>query len=116
MGKPPVGGMPPVGTHTLPSPRSQHGQPNLGAASPRGPMLPAPTAGQMIGSGGGGGGGTGGQQQIVLPGMVRGRGGDDYGGGPGGGGRGLGQNGQVLEPINKRPRWVGVGMEFNGFR
>lgn len=45
------------------------------------------------------GGGSG----VVLPGMaLRGRE-DDYGGG-----RGMGPNGQAMEPLNKRPRCVCV--------
>lgn len=38
---------------------------------------------------------------VVLPGMAA-RGRDDYGGG-----RSLGSNGQAIEPLSKRPRWVG---------
>lgn len=57
---------------------------------------------QMMGGGGGGG--------IVLPGMAmrgRGHGDDDYGGG-----RPLGPNGQTVEPLNKRPRWVETRLVF----
>lgn len=89
-----LGGMGPGGGggHSLASPRKHQGQPEPGAASLRGPMLPAPGS-QMMGGGG---------QGLVLPGMVvRGRGGgeDEYGGR-------LGPNGQTIEPLSKRPRCV----------
>lgn len=84
------------GAHGLASPRKQPGQPEPGAASLRGPMLPAPGS-QMMGGGIGGGAG------VVLPGMAaRGRE-DDYGGG-----RALESNGQAVEPLSKRPRWAVV--------
>ncbi|CAM9897950.1 unnamed protein product, partial [Hapterophycus canaliculatus] len=98
-----LGGMP---THGLASPRKQQGQPEPGAASLRGPMLTAPPGSHMMGGGGGGMGGGGAGSGVVLPGMaMRGRGGpgeDDYGG------RGLGPNGQTMEPLSKRPRLAGL--------
>lgn len=91
------------GAHGLASPRKQQGQPEPGAASLRGPMLAGPPGSHMMGGGGGGMGGGGAGAGVVLPGMAqRGRE-DDYGGG---GGRGMGPNGQAIEPLSKRPRCV----------
>lgn len=89
-----LGGMPPGSSaHGLASPRKQQGQPEPGAASLRGPMLSGPPGSQMMG------GGMGGGSEVVLPRMaLRGRE-DDYGGG-----RGMGPNGQAMEPLSKRPR------------
>ena len=89
-----LGGMPPGSSaHGLASPRKQQGQPEPGAASLRGPMLSGPPGSQMMG------GGIGGGSEVVLPRLpLRGRE-DDYGGG-----RGMGPNGQAMEPLSKRPR------------